>query len=169
MAVSVHRPYWREYCGDNQTLTSTSVGGPQPGITTEWYGAHGTGTGYADVVFYAQYTITMGATQSLDFSGTMTEMDGTTALPVRLKGLKIRKVSGTGTFSVLRPAANGIAIFAAASDESGTFSDTGATWSGWWGDTGLTITAGTADLVSVVEKGGAASVVVEVFAICATA
>jgi hypothetical protein len=170
MAVSVHRPYFRLLAGDNQTLSSLVPGGPQPSICTEWYGAHGTGTGYADVVFYAQYSIGASGTQSLDLSGTMTEMDATTALPIKLKGIVCRKVSGTGTFSLSRPAANGIAVFAAASDESGTISEAGGTIAFWFGDTGaLTITAATGDLLTLTEKGGAATVVVEVLIIAATA
>jgi hypothetical protein len=122
--------------------------------------AAGTGSGQADAVGFWSGTIALGATQSIDLSGgsQVQEADGSSPVFVKIKGLALQKLAGSGTVALARPAANGTPIFAADSDELAPLAAVGDTVFLWYGDTGITVTAATGDLLSLIEKGGAASV-----------
>jgi hypothetical protein len=119
--------------------------------------ASGTGANQADKVWTDTRTLTTGATDSLDLAGTLTDVYGATITLARVKAILIKAASGNTTdLQLARPAANGLVLFAAASDaitiKPGGFIAWGAPDA-----TAIPVTAGTGDLISVVNAAGASA------------
>ncbi len=79
--------------------------------------ATGTGADQADMIFSDQRTLAASATEDLDLAGVLTDAFGATMTFARLKLLMVfAATANTNNVVVSRPAANGVPIFAAASD-----------------------------------------------------
>ena len=120
--------------------------------------ASGTGANQADVVFADTRTVTTGATDSLDLNGGgLTDGLGTAFAPAKIKAvLVVAAGANTTVLSVQRPAANGVPLFMAAGD--GINLRPGAAFA--WASpdaTGVTVTAGTGDLLDIVNAAGASA------------
>lgn len=110
----------------------------------------------AEVVFYNEDTVAASGTDTLDFAGGFTDAFGTTLTCTKLKALWIenRNTTAGDIIRLQRPAANGLVLFDAASDAinigpGGAFL--------WWlpSAAGIAVTAGTGDILEIVEEGGA--------------
>jgi len=131
--------------------------------------ATGTGANQADLLFHDQRTLAASATEDLDLAGTLTDQFGATITMARIKGIVITAaVANTNNVNVTRPASNGVPIFLAAGDgvpvmPGGKFE--------WWSPnaTGVAVTAGTADLITITNSAGSTSVTYDVVIVGASA
>lgn len=129
----------------------------------------GTAANQADRIFKDTRTLTASSTEDLDFSGSLTDIYGAAVVFADIRVLCIMADSAnTNNVRVIRPAANGLVIFAAASDElavrpGGCFlyvaTDT----------TAIPVTAGTGDLLTLTNSAGGTSVTYSIIAIGASA
>lgn len=163
MAIDTHELSYLLRFTDQMKLTAPESGGPQITKTLQDTWEDGTSDGQIDVAAVAQYTIGASATQSVDFAGgSLTQADGSTATFAEVALLVVQKVSGDGTVRMEAPA-NFAPFFAASGDATQTLADDGD-FVAICVKAGVTITAGTGDLLSLVEQGGASSVVVNLYA-----
>lgn len=124
--------------------------------------ATGTAAGKADQIFADTRTLTASATEDLDLAGSLVDALGTTLTFAKIKAIYIKASSGnTNNVEVTPAAANGfVGPFNAAADQidiapGGTFLVT-APSAGW------TVTASTADLLTITNSAGTTSVVYDV-------
>lgn len=129
----------------------------------------GTGANQADRLFTDQRTITASSTDSLDLSGTLTDAFGATVTFARIKAVFVTAAAGnTNNVNVTRPAANGVPLFLAAGD--GVPVKPGGMFAWMAPDaTGVAVTAGTGDLIDMVNSGAGTSVTYDVVVIGASA
>lgn len=128
----------------------------------------GTGANQADRIFTDTRTISASATDSLDLAGALTNAYGTVTF-ARIKLLYVSADSGnTNNVNVTRPASNGVPFMLAAGDgypvHPGCFS-----LQVWSGATAVPVTAGTGDLIDIVNSGGGSSVTYSIVIIGASA
>jgi hypothetical protein len=131
--------------------------------------ASGTGANQADKIWHDQRTIAASGTDSLDLAGVLTDALGDALTFARIKAvLVVAAGANTNNVNVTRPAANGAPLFLAAGDgipvrPGGCFlwvaSDAA----------GVVVTAGTGDLLDIVNSGGGTSVVYDIVIIGASA
>lgn len=135
---------------DLETATSPTS------LSATWAITSGTGLNQANIVWSDERTLTTGANEDLDVSGGLTGLFG--AVPfVKIKGvIFVANAANTTSLTVSRPAANGVPLFAAASDAvvltpGGFFVlvDPSAA--------GIAVTAGTGDLINVLNGAGASA------------
>ena len=105
--------------------------------------------------------VTTGATDSIDVAGSLTSLLGGTVTFARIKGILLLNsqnsgVANTTALSLARPGANGVPIFDAASDQI-TISPGGRILLENPSAAGWAVTAGTGDLISVVNAAGASN------------
>lgn len=122
----------------------------------------GVAAGQADFYWSDERTVTTGATDSIDVAGALTSLLGGTVTFARIKGIRLRNSNAAATanttnLSLTRPASNGVPIFDAASDAitigpDGEILLSNPTAAGW------AVTAGTGDLISVINSAGASAV-----------
>jgi hypothetical protein len=122
----------------------------------------GTGDDAADLIFHDQRTIAASGNEDLDLAGSLVDAFGTTLTFVQIKAVMIVAAStNTNDVEVTRPASNGVPLFLAAGD--GISLRPGATF--MWVDPtdgGVTVTAGTGDLINVANSSSGTSVVYDV-------
>jgi hypothetical protein len=127
--------------------------------------ATGTGANQADMLWSDTRTLTASATEDLDLAGSLTGPLGGTLTFARVKYL-LFKASGANTNNVVvsRPAANGVPIFAAASDALALVP---GGWFSWGAPTaaGVAVTPATGDLITVTNSAGGTSVTYDVIVI----
>jgi len=123
--------------------------------------ASGTGAAQADMVFTDTRTLGASATEDLDLAGALTDAYGATLTFAKLKAvLFFADALNTNDVQVSRPAANGVTLFLAVSD--GLAIKPGGCFVLAWPGTGLTVTAGTADLITVTNSAGSTGVTYKV-------
>lgn len=121
----------------------------------------GTGAGQADLLYSATRTVAASGTDALDLAGSLVGPLGATLTIVKLKLILIRAAAAnTNNVRVNRPATNGVPLFLAASDgvdvpPGGLFLWTGPA-------AGVTVTAGTGDLINCDNSGSGTSVTYDV-------
>lgn len=123
--------------------------------------ASGVGANQADELWSDERTVTTGATDSLDFAGSLTRLLGGTLTFARIKAIRVRNSNAAGTpntttISLTRPASNGVPIFTAAGDAipippggSVTIVNPSAA--------GYVVTPATGDLIDIVNAAGASA------------
>lgn len=159
----VHRPIIEARMRDASTITSPGLGGPQVDNRLIASLSNGTGAGQVNRVHDDLYTVAAGATTQLDVSGgALLQQDGTAFTIAKLKSIMVRKTTGDGTWRLGQPAANGVPFMAAAGDYTSTQADDGSCVFMNFGDTGIAVTAGTGDLIDLVEIGAADTVTLHV-------
>lgn len=120
--------------------------------------ANGTGANQADRVFTDTRTVTTGATDSLDVAGSLVDAFGATITMARVKAIYIKSAStNTTDLQFARPASNGVPLFSAVSDAIVIKPDGVFLWAAP-DATAIPVTAGTADLFSVINGAGASAV-----------
>src|SRR5574343_114647 len=122
----------------------------------------GTGAGKADLYFRDTRSLEASASEDLDLAGSLTDPFGATVTLAKLKFLAIRNNSTTQTLSVGGAAANQLAGLFAAVNDILTLPPNSATADGGWTvllaePTGITVTAGTGDLLKIANSAGAAA------------
>jgi len=143
---------------DARTVVSGAAkeaGARNASIDAGWDVANGTTAGRADKVWADTRTVTTGATDSLYLAGTLTNAFGEVVTFVKLRAIAIKAAAAnTTTLQVARPASNGVLLFAAASDALFALSAGGFFC---WADpaAGFAVTAGTGDLLSIINSAGA--------------
>jgi hypothetical protein len=129
----------------------------------------GTGANQVDRIWHDKRTITASSTDSLDLAGVLTDPFGALITFARLKFLFVEAdAANTNNVNVTRPATNGVPLFLAASDgipvhPGGYFQ--------WFAPTaaGVVVTAGTGDLIDMVNSAGGSSVIYNVVLLGASA
>ncbi len=124
--------------------------------------ANGTGANQADSVYTATYTIGTGATQSVDLKGALVDALGAPFTPAKLRLVKIVSRSSNTTILTLFGDVNSVPILSTAATTTtltpgDIFFQTNRSAAGW------TVTAGTADIIKIVNAAGASAVVDVVF------
>lgn len=129
----------------------------------------GTGANQADRIFHDQRTLAASGTEDLDLAGVLTDSFGATITFARIKAVLITAASGnTNVVNLTRTAVNGVPLFTAAGDGISILPGGGFAW---WspGATGVVVTAGTGDLLTVTNGGAGTSVTYDVVIIGASA
>jgi len=119
----------------------------------------GVGAGQANVIFADTRTLAASANESLDFSGSLTQPNGSAAVFARIKYIYVEAATGnTNNVNVSMPASNGVpGIFLAASD--GVSLKPGGNFEWLCPDaTGAVVTASTGDLINIANSGGTTGV-----------
>lgn len=131
--------------------------------------ASGTGLNQADRIWSDTRTIAASGTDSLDLAGSLEDALGNAFTPARVKALLVAAASGnSNNVNVTRPAANGVPLFLAAGD--GIPVRPGGTLMWFAPDaTGVAVTAGTGDLIDIVNSGGGTSVTYDIVILGASA
>ncbi|MBO4272384.1 hypothetical protein [Microbispora triticiradicis] len=130
--------------------------------------AQGSGAGQADMMWSDTRTVAASSTDAIDLAGSLTGPFGTTATFARIKGVIVRAAAGnTNNVNVVTPSSNGTPLFLAASD--GIAVKPGGLFV--WIDPsagGVAVTAGTGDLLNLVNSGGGTSVTYDIYIIGAS-
>ena len=118
--------------------------------------AAGTGAGQADRFYYAKPSIAGSATLTLDLNGGgLVDPYGDALAFARIKKLIVFNELGPNTINVVRPASNGVPLFLAAGDGEPVHVG-GITIKYWPGATAIVVTAGTGDLIDIVNTAAGA-------------
>ena len=131
---------------------------------TATYG-NGTGASQANMWWHDQRSLAGSATEDLDLAGSLTSVFGTTITLTSLKGIFVSASSANNSannLNVTRPAANGITWLLAAGD--GISLKPGA-FMAWFDPSanGATVTAGSADLITLTNSAGTNTITYDVF------
>jgi hypothetical protein len=128
----------------------------------------GTTSGNADMQWSDTRTLTASATEDLDFAGSLTNALGSTQTFARIKAIIVTAAAAnTNNVNIIRPAANGVPLFLAASD--GTPVLPGGTFMWVAPAAGVVVTAGTGDLVTFTNSAGSTSVTYSIIVLGASA
>lgn len=131
--------------------------------------ADGTAANQADRIWKDTRTLTASATEDLDFSGSLTDIYGATVAFADIRMILITADSAnTNNVRVIRPASNGLVLFAAASDEI-VVRPGGAFFYVATDTTAIPVTAGTGDLLTITNSAGSTSVIYSITVIGASA
>lgn len=127
--------------------------------------ATGTGANQADKVFSDQRTVNASANEDLDLAGVLTDALNQSLTFAKVKAIYVKaSASNANNVQVTRPASNGVPWLLAAGD--GIALRPGATFIWISPDaTGVSVTAGTGDLINVANSGGGTSVVYDIIII----
>jgi len=121
-----------------------------------WDVAAGVAAGQANLIWQDTSTILTAGVWSLDVAGTMTNQLGAAVFTV-VKGIAIIAADANTTdVTVSRPAANGLPFLAAGSDALAPMG-AGDGFAFWRKGAGITVTAGTGDLIYVTNAAGASA------------
>lgn len=132
--------------------------------TTRYIWASGTGADQADKMYSDTNTLGASATVDLDLAGPLSDGLGGTITLVKLKALIVKAApANTNNVLVSRPAANGVPLFAAASDAIPVLP--GGTFAWISPGAGIAVTPATGDLVTFTNSAGGSSVAYDVFVI----
>lgn len=120
--------------------------------------SNGTGAGQASQFWRDTRTLGPAATENIDLAGSLVNAFGVTVTFTKIKFLFVRADPANNVannVNVQRAAANGFVWFLAVSD--GFFLAPGA-WAAWFDPAGVTVTAGTGDLLTITNGAGSNSV-----------
>lgn len=124
----------------------------------------GTGAQQVDRLFTDRRTLAASATENLDLAGTLADAFGATLTFAKLKALIVIADSGnTNNVNVIREATNGVPVFLAAGDGIPVLPGGMLSWVG--PGAGVTVTAGTGDLITVTNSAAGTSVTYDVYAL----
>lgn len=125
----------------------------------------GIGANQADKIFHDTRTLAASGTEDLDLAGVLTDPLGVTLTFAKVKALIFTAAAGnSNNVQVTRSAANGVPWLLAAGD--GIALRPGATFAWISPDaTGVAVTAGTGDLITVTNSAGSTSVTYDVIVI----
>jgi hypothetical protein len=123
---------------------------------------NGTGAGQASMSWSDQRTLTASATENLDLAGSLTSAFGATITFTKIKLILVRASvlnNAANNVNVSRGSSNGVAAFLAASD--GMTLSAGGVFL-WFDPAGVTVGAGTSDILTITNSAGTNSVVYDV-------
>ena len=123
--------------------------------------ANGTASGQADLVFADQRTLSASANEDLDLAGVLTSGLGATLTFATLKAIMVKAAAAnTNNVVVSNPASNGVPLFGSASDSIAVRPGGVFLWVA--PQTGVTVTAGTGDLINIANSGAGTGVTYDV-------
>jgi hypothetical protein len=118
-----------------------------------WKITSGVGVDQADLLFSDQRTLGAGANEDLDLAGALLDIYGASLTFVKLRRLVLRAADANpNNLTLSRPASNGIPLFIAASD--GLIIPPGCSFAWQAPKNGISVTAGTGDLLNVLAGAG---------------
>lgn len=121
----------------------------------------GTASGQADLCWSDTRTVAASGTDALDLAGSLSGNLGGTLTIVKLKMVYVRAAAGnTNNVRVNRPASNGVPLFLAASDGIDVLPGGEFLWVA--PGAGVTVTAGTGDLLNIDNSSSGTSVTYDV-------
>lgn len=124
--------------------------------------ANGVGANQSDRLFTDTRTVAASGTDSLDLAGVLTDPFGATFTLAKLKGVFVFAASAnSNNVVVTRPATNGVPIFSAAGDALPVRPGGLFLWAAP-DATGVAVTAGTGDLIDIVNSGAGTSVTYDI-------
>ncbi len=132
--------------------------------------ATGTGVtpGNADMQWSDTRTLNASATEDLDFAGSLTNAFGVTQTFARIKAILVAAAAAnTNNVNVIRPAANGVPLFLAASDGIPVLPGGMHLWVA--PAAGVIVTAGTGDLLTFTNSGAGTPVTYSIIVVGASA
>lgn len=123
---------------------------------------HGTGVSQVDRMFADTRTVAASATDSLDLAGGgLTDLLGAAVTFAKLKAVIVAaSAANTNNVVITRPAPNGVPLFAAAGDACAVQPGGLFVWVA--PGAGVTVTAGTGDLLDLVNSGAGSTVTYDV-------
>ena len=122
----------------------------------------GTAADKADLMFSDQRTLAASGTEDLDLAGSLSDAFGATLTFVELKAIIVSAASGnTNNVLVARASSNGVPLFSAASDAIPVYPGGVFMWANP-GDGGVTVTAGSGDLITITNSSSGTSVTYDV-------
>ena len=149
------------------TLTAVGdLGTPNYPIdnTTRFNWASGTGADQADKLWSDTNTLAASGTTDVDLAGPLTDGLGGTITFVKLKALIVKaNPANTNNVVLSRPAANGVPLFAAASDAIPVLPGGLFVWVS--PGAGITVTPATGDLITLTNSAGATGVTYDLIVI----
>lgn len=124
--------------------------------------SNGTGANQANIWWHDQRTLSASATENLDLAGSLVDVFGATKTFTRIKAILVKASSGnTNAVQVQRASSNGVPLFMAASD--GVALTPGALMLLVFPDaTGIAVTAGTGDILTITNSAGSTSVTYDI-------
>jgi hypothetical protein len=130
--------------------------------------ADGVGLNQSDRLFTDTRTIAASSTDSLDLAGALTNAFGTVTF-ARVKAILVKaSAANTNNVNVTRPASNGLPLFLAAGDGIPVKPGGAFLWVAT-DATGVPVTAGTGDLLDLVNSGAGTSVTYDIVILGASA
>jgi len=125
---------------------------------------NGTGASMADLVFTDTRTLTASATEDLDLAAVLTDAYAAAITFAKIKAIYFEAAAGnTNDVQIQRATANGVPLFMAALD--GLAVKPGGCFLWACPGTGVTVTAGTGDLLTITNSAGTTSVTYDVIII----
>lgn len=122
---------------------------------------NGTGASQADRVFTDERTLAASATEDLDLAAVLTDAFGAAITFAKIKAVIIKAATGnTNDVQLTRPASNGVPLFMAAGD--GIAIKPGGSFAWFAPGTGVTVTPGTGDLLTLTNSGGTTGVTYDI-------
>lgn len=127
-------------------------------LTPSWVLGNGTGANQANAIFTDTRTLAASANEDLDLAGALTDAFGATLTFTNIKAIFVLPAAAnTNNVNVTRPASNGAPLFLAAGDGLGV--QPGGMFSLMApGLAGVTVTAGTGDLLNIANSAGGSAV-----------
>tara|TARA_R110000787_G_scaffold104030_2_gene210738 strand:+ start:4777 stop:5286 length:510 start_codon:yes stop_codon:yes gene_type:complete len=126
--------------------------------------SNGTAANQGNMLWHDQRTIAASGTENLDMAGSLVSEFGTTITFTVLKGIVVyAATANTNNVDISRPSSNGLVLFAAASDKLAGIRPGGLFA---WIDpsaAGLTVTAGSGDLLTFTNSAGSTGVTYDVW------
>jgi hypothetical protein len=123
--------------------------------------ASGVGDAQADRVFSDRRTLAASATEDIDLAASLTDAFGASITFATIKAVVIvAAAANVNNVNVSRPASNGTALFLAASD--GLSVKPGGLFALAAPGAGVTVTAGTGDLITLTNSGGTTGVTYDI-------
>lgn len=123
--------------------------------------SNGTSLGQATQQWHDQRTISASGSDALDLAGSLVNAFGVTVTFTKIKAILVRASSGnTNNVNVTRPASNGFVWFLAAGDG---FAIQPGAFNLWVDPVGVTVTASTGDLLTLVNSSSGTGVTYDIW------
>lgn len=123
--------------------------------------ATGVASGQADKIFHDQRTLAASGTENLDLAGSLVDAFGATITFVKLKAIIVKAAStNVNNVNVIREGTNGAPLFLALADGIPVLPDGIFAWVA--PGAGITVTAGTGDLLTFTNSGAGTSVTYDI-------
>lgn len=131
-------------------------------VTSSLTYTDGTGAAQVDRIFSDQRTLAASASEDIDLAGALTDIYGATATFARIKAVIVKaSSSNTNNVNVTRPASNGVPLFMAAGDGIALRPGFAFAWGGQ-DTTGVAVTGGTGDLLTITNSAAGTSVTYDI-------
>lgn len=122
---------------------------------------NGTGASQVDRVWSDERTLAASGTEDIDLAGVLSDIYGAALSFAKIKAVFVKAAAGnTNDVVVSRPASNGVPLFAAAGDAVAV--KPGGAFALFWPGAGVSVAAGTADLLTFTNSAAGSGVTFQV-------